>query len=365
MKKLFTLVASLLLAASSYAVTTFTGFEYGKSQTFGQYGGDFKDTENQDFDASKYDYVWLKYSGLTGTCKFICTYNDWKSTESWGETFQDEGASFSAESGVIGIKLNKTSKIVNGNTKTDGKFKGDIYAQHVRQLAVQALSKDGATVTIDAVCFGTTAEYKEAAGISDANHTLHITAETCTNNWDNQLVVNANMPFGGTYTFSGKVKASAPVDLEIWTNDGVSYPNTKTQYGNPGIKATAEWTDFSLQLAPGTASVEGKDVNFDIKQLAIPFGKFAGDIYLDDLKLTDANGNVINGADFEVDFGGWLVNGSAKSELKEDTSVPATIQGVKQKVMLNSGKAYNLNGQLVNRNFKGIVIQNGKKVIKK
>ena len=33
--------------------------------------------------------------------------------------------------------------------------------------------------------------------------------------------------------------------------------------------------------------------------------------------------------------------------------------------LLNSGKVYNLNGQRVDNNYKGVVIVNGKKVIKK
>ena len=85
MKKIFTLTAGILLAANSFAVTEYKGFTTGVPETFGEYGGEYKGANAEyNFDATQYDYVWMKYSDLTGTIKFAVDYCDWKSTETWG-----------------------------------------------------------------------------------------------------------------------------------------------------------------------------------------------------------------------------------------------------------------------------------------
>lgn len=359
MKKIFTFAALFAATLSAQAASDFTGL-VGPSQTFNQYGGNFKDMEGQDFDATAYDYVWIKWSGLTGQCNFIITYNDWKSTESWGETFKDEAVTLASESGVACIKLNKSSKIVNGNAKENGQFKGDIYAKHVRQLAVQATSSDGATITVEEVKFGTADEYKTAAGISEKNHVVKLTADTkAKNHWDYQFGKNVDLPFGGTYHLVGKTKTTVDdAILDVWTDNGVSYPNTKTVYGNPQIKPTKEWSDFDITLAPGKV----EDNEFDIKHISI-ITDIVGDVFFDDLKIVDDKGNELTKEGFEIDYGGWTANG-VKSSLVEEVSDVVSAINAPVKAKLNNGQAYNLMGQKVGKNAKGIFIINGKKVIR-
>ena len=235
----------------------------------------------------------------------------------------------------------------------------------MRQLTIQGTAKTN-TITVEGVYFGTAEEYKQAAGLSANNHVLKISSDqTSAHNYDYQLFINTNLPYAAdaVYTLSGKVKASADKKLSIWTNDGVAYPNTKTQYGNPQIEATTAWTEFSVQLAP--AKLEG-DVTFDIKQLALPLGDFAGDIEFDDLKITDAAGNVITAADFEIDMDGISSTGAIGVKMVEEETVTTGINSAKAAIAApQEGQAFNLNGQAVNLDAKGVIILNGKKIVNK
>ena len=60
-----------------------------------------------------------------------------------------------------------------------------------------------------------------------------------------------------------------------------------------------------------------------------------------------------------------LPEGSSAKALEELFFDDATaIQGISNDALVD-GKAYNLNGQRVDKNYKGVVVVNGKKVIKK
>ena len=358
MKKILSLAVALMATVSMHAVTEFTGFTMGTPQTFAQWAGEFKDVPGEDFDATAYDYVWVKYSGFTGGAQFTCTYNEWKSKQSWGDVFDAASTPISGESGIAAVKLDKTSKYVTGNAATGGLYVGDIYAKHVRQLAVQATGSSGATITIEGVYFGTADEYKAAAGISTKNHVLHLhTAKAGTNSWDYQLVGKTSSPLtvGNTYTMTMKVKCSEAYNVEFWPNNGVAYPDTKTMYLAP-LAATTDWTEVTSTIAP-------KD--YDITTLVYSFGKLDGDLYVDDIKVVDAAGNKLLDGTFDIDYSGWSVNGAATVEMLEQETGSATGIATFNASPVSRNAAYNLQGQRVNSHAKGLILMNGKKYLNK
>jgi endo-1,4-beta-xylanase len=139
-----------------------------------------------------------------------------------------------------------------------------------------------------------------STGTAD-NKVLHIqTTKENANVWDAQLDYNLAVPLqtGKTYTLTMRIKSSAATTLEFWPNDGVAYPNTKTMYLS-GFASTKEWQVLSSTIQP-------KD--FAINQLVFSFGKFAGDVYIDDVTLTadDSETNLIDDKGFDKGvLGNW------------------------------------------------------------
>jgi len=123
------------------------------------WGGKWYNFENElpedNFDASAYDYVWIKFSGNTKRFRFGVTYNEWKSTESWGETFYDNVISIEATEGIAYIELEKKKTYeFGGPDKTASSYAGDTWDKHIRNVFTQ---DDGpeVSVTVEGVWFGT------------------------------------------------------------------------------------------------------------------------------------------------------------------------------------------------------------------
>jgi hypothetical protein len=184
----------------AYGGTWSGGFNYATD------GG--KDWAGQDWSA--YDYVWVKYSGLTGKINFGITYSEFVADhESWGE-FVGESTSMSGTSGIVGIKLDKTSVYVKGTAETDGSFIGDVYAKHIREIWIQSF-ENGSGVTLEELWVGSEAEYMEAIGFDTSkNHMLLFTnGAVKTNLWDYQAKYNFSTPLtkDKKYVFEAIIKA--------------------------------------------------------------------------------------------------------------------------------------------------------------
>ena len=94
MKKILLSVIALFAAVSMNAQTAVNDdpsyFNLDKSSGWGGHWFDLKDADgNLNYDASAYEYAWIKFSGNTGKFRFGLTYSEWKSTEAWGETYFD------------------------------------------------------------------------------------------------------------------------------------------------------------------------------------------------------------------------------------------------------------------------------------
>jgi hypothetical protein len=126
----------------------------------GTWAGDWFEP-GQNYDASEYDYVWIKYSGYTGKINFGITYMEWESTQSWGEVYHSDAVTLNEAAGIAAVKLEKTKTIVNGINNVESEYKGDIYAKHVKNVFLQDQGT-ASKITVEGIYFGTEAAYNAA-----------------------------------------------------------------------------------------------------------------------------------------------------------------------------------------------------------
>jgi hypothetical protein len=166
MKKLFTLIAAALMtigASAAEQVDPGTTLTYGTPVSLsGNWDGRYIQLDGGNSDKSAFDYVWIKYSAVSGgDINFSIEYNEWLKDESWGPSYYSDALMIQGKSGVVGIAVEKTKTYTNGTAKTDGLYKGEIYAKHVRQVSIQDQGS-AAQITVDGIFFGTEAEFKAA-----------------------------------------------------------------------------------------------------------------------------------------------------------------------------------------------------------
>ena len=124
-------------------------------------------TEDMNADVSGYDYLWIDYDGFEGEIQFGIFYSEWQKTESWGEVWYTDQIILTEAAGVFGLPIEKTKVIEKGVGGVDSEYKGDIYAQHGRQVFTQDRGK-ASKINIKGIYFGSEAQYnaaKEASAI--------------------------------------------------------------------------------------------------------------------------------------------------------------------------------------------------------
>ncbi|WP_321517868.1 endo-1,4-beta-xylanase [uncultured Bacteroides sp.] len=132
---------------------------------------------------------------------------------------------------------------------------------------------------------------------SNVEHALHIkTPEAKANIWDWQIynMLPEALTVGQEYTISIRAKATAETDIAFWPNNA---DGSKVQYlSNFSVKK--DWGVSSFKF---TASIP-------IQKLVFSFGKFIGDLYINDVTLTatGSNTNLIANSSFEnADLSKW------------------------------------------------------------
>ena len=273
-------------------------------------------------DMTQFDYVWIKFKNASATPNFGITYDEWTKNESWGPVFAATTTAMDG-TGMVGIKLDKKSVMIHGNAETGGVGIGDVYAQHVQQVTIQGGSA-AASVEVEGIWFGTTAEFVKAGGDvpvrPDAGGSLKM--------WEGELVYNG-------WSVSSTVD---PKYFEVAQVGDIIYCSVKdvTADYNPIFKYQ-DWSDFTdIQ-----ATLAKDETHFE--------GKIATAEALDYLQK---NGLRFQGVGFTL----------TKVELKvPDPSGVNTINVVKA----DNGAIYNVAGQKVNAGYKGLVIKNGKKFVNK
>lgn len=275
-------------------------------------------------DMSSYDYVWIKFSNATGSPNFGITYDEWLSNADWGPVFASTTSEMSG-SGIVGIKIDKKTVMVNGNAETDGVGKGDVYAQHVQQLTIQGQGGE-ASVTVEGIFFGSAAEFVADGGDvpvrPEPGGSLTL--------WEGEMVYDG---WGVSSTVAAKFFEVAEVGDIIYC----SVKDTTADY-NPIFKNINTWADFT-----------------DIQNTLVKDEThFEGTIATEDaLSFLKANGLRFQGLGFTL----------TKVELKIPTG--AAVEGIQADKAQKNGVLYNLAGQRVDASYKGVVIQNGKKMINK
>ena len=273
-------------------------------------------------DMTQFDYVWIKFKNASATPNFGITYDEWTKNESWGPVFAATTTAMDG-TGMVGIKLDKKSVMIHGNAETGGVGIGDVYAQHVQQVTIQGGSA-AASVEVEGIWFGTTAEFVKAGG----DVPVRPEAGGSLTMWEDELVYNG---WGVSSTVDPKYFEVAEVGDIIYC----SVKDVTADY-NPIFKYQ-DWSDFTdIQ-----ATLAKDETHFE--------GKIATAEALDYLQK---NGLRFQGVGFTL----------TKVELKvPDPSGVNTINVVKA----DNGAIYNVAGQKVNAGYKGLVIKNGKKFVVK
>ena len=194
------------------------------------------------------------------------------------------------------------------------------------------------------------------------NHVLVVDNGTAgTNSWDKQCntMLNASMTVGKTYIVKAQIKADNPGECALWPIWTTS-PN-KNQWGGStdvqylaAVNLKSEFDEYTWKFT----------ANYAIDKIQFAFGLIGGKVYFDDVSCVEEGTTtemVING-DFESDdLSKWEVIGynGQKMAIEEFE----TTSGIKQ-ITTNkpqSNVRHNLAGQAVDENYKGIIIQNGRK----
>ena len=402
MKKILLSVIALFAAVSMNAQTKVQAEDgaFDINQPDAQkWGGTWYDFETEgtkgNFYASTYDYVWIKFSGNTGKFRFGITYNEWKSTEAWGETFWDDVKYIEDAEGIVYTKLEKGKTYeFGGPDKAASPYAGDTWDKHIQNVYTQ---DDGAPVNVkvEGIWFGTAAELKAAmtgggeeggeeggseggeeggeepvAGDwgavifngdcegEDAGCLLSKDGNDMENfKWNVKEGVGVDGSKCATVYATGAAANEWDAQFFIYAKDYVFKAGDKFKFSMM-IKADKE-AESSAQahVAPGSYlhwTIIGGPVKFTTEWAEY---KFEGEVpaEADGMQTIAFNLNQDKTLEnnYYFDNISWEVEGA-----------PTAIQKV-QVVKAENGARYNLAGQKVDAAYKGIVIQNGKKFIQK
>ena len=399
MKKILLSVIALFAAVSMNAQTAVNDdpsyFNLDKSSGWGGKWFDLGPDGNLDFDASAYEYAWIKFSGNTGKFRFGLTYSEWKSTEAWGETYFDAMNVITDAEGISFIKLEKEKTYeFGGPDKAASPYAGDTWDKHIRQIWTQDDGEE-VSVTVEGIWFGTAAELKAALGGGSSEGGEEGGSEggeeggeaPAAGDWG-AVIFNGDCEGedagcllskdgNDMDNFKWNVKEGAGVDgskcatvyatgaaenewdaqFFIYAKDYVFKAGDKFKFSMM-IKADKE-AESSAQahVAPGSYlhwTIIGGPVKFTTEWAEY---KFEGEVpaEADGMQTIAFNLNQDKTLEnnYYFDNISWEVEGA-----------PTAIQKI-QVVKAENGARYNLAGQKVDAAYKGIVIQNAKKFIQK
>ncbi len=264
--------------------------------------------------------------------------------DNWGEYTEASNAKIKLAAGVWKIAVDTEGKQVNFIQVEGDEPVGPIEINpNPTEVVVHGLERDDLSDTFDNQTGERTGREEEGG-----------TGET----WDNQffIVANRTLDAGEVTVISFKYKAS------------VAGATSGTQlHGDPGaylhwnaigsFNFTEEWQDFETTLTVPSEGNGMKSIAFNMAEI-----KGACDYYIKDVvwKLEDNTESLINqtGAD---NF--YVKEGAGTTPHIFGTDVDAISNVVADKA--NTSAAYNLAGQRVSNDYKGIVVKNGRKYIVK
>lgn len=322
MKKLFTLVCGLMLAASSFAAETL-GLAFsswgtekcivdGNKLTFLQGWGGAGNWLNH-MDASDYDYLWVTFKDVS--CKF-------KFCVEFGTKEVPDKVELEAVSGtkIVGIKL------------------PDAFSNDVKQFWIQG--EEVGTIEVEAAYVGYDDEYEEALAGNKPTSTKLTMSGFNSSGWNSEYDASTH-----TITIVGN-------DAENVTNGGGGWWLDKVDY-----------SDFEQLVVNFSATEAGKFVVEYNNGTSTEVEFEAGENQTLSVDLNETGKSSVKQVYFTGEKG-------AKYTLLADVVIAtkayiaAGVSSVRADVVSNANaKIYNLAGQQVGKSYKGIVIKNGKKVI--
>lgn len=339
MKKLFTLVVAAFAALSVSAkedidissiatdnVVTFTGQWQWKGINYGSTDGATGETTYAD--KSAFDYVVFEYSA--GTCaevNLIAQYEKDGTTGQYGANYytSTETSTVFPAGGILAVKLDAAhSKTMNA-------------------VALQNRNTAGA-ITIKAAYFASEAEYEEAKAAADKiEKAFDVDATGGTHElkakdwgWDSKWLDKDVSAFNTLVFEVASVEGHGKITVEGKLPDGA---DAKFEQDLP---ASTEAKTYMVDI-----SKWGKLSQYAYQNLNKPDGEQYG---VDDIEVTKIVVTKV-----------YLTNKTVE-ELNTGTNISSAI--VASKVNTNA-PIYNLAGQKVNKSYKGVVIQNGKKFVQK
>lgn len=340
MKKLFTLVVAAFAALSVSAkedidissiatdnVVTFAGTWSWKGINYGS--TDETTGETTYADKSAFEYIVFEYT--TGTCadvNLIAQYEPDGTTGQWGANYytSTEICNVNPAGGILAVKLDAThSKTLNA-------------------VALQNRNTAGA-ITIKAAYFASEAEYAEAKAAADK---IEKTVDIDATGGSHELKAK---DWGWDSKWLDKdVSAFNTLVFEVASVEGHGQITVQGTLAADGAKA-----EFNQDLP---ASTEAKTYMVDISK----WGKLSQYAYQN---LNKPDGEQYGKDDIEVTkivVTKVYLTSKTVEELTTGTGISSTV--VASKVNANA-PIYNLAGQKVNKSYKGVVIQNGKKFVQK
>lgn len=340
MKKLFTLVVAAFAALSVSAkedidissiatdnVVTFAGQWQWKGINYGS--TDEATGETTYADKSAFEYIVFEYT--TGTCADVnltAQYEKDGTTGQYGANYYSstETCNIFPTGGILAVKLD---------------------AAHSKTLNAVALQNRGTAgaITIKAAYFASEAEYAEAKAAADK---IEKTVDIDATGGSHELKAK---DWGWDSKWLDKdVSAFNTLVFEVASVEGHGQITVQGTLAADGAKA-----EFNQDLP---ASTEAKTYMVDISK----WGKLSQYAYQN---LNKPDGEQYGKDDIEVTkivVTKVYLTSKTVEELTTGTGISSTV--VASKVNANA-PIYNLAGQKVNKSYKGVVIQNGKKFVQK
>ena len=370
MKKLFTLIVAVFAALSMNAAVEVGNetFSYGKTITLnGGWQGRYHNLTNDfNFDASAYDYVWIQVENFSGKVNFSLAYNEWTGHETWGDVFETASKTIEGVTGgVFGIEIEKNKKYVVGDTAIKGKFIGDTYDKHLRQVSIQDQGV-ASSLTVVGVWLGTKAEYE--AALAGNKPTIDPIKELDPKKADGGW---GKKKFTG-FTQVGVInEKDAAIGWWLGGTDASNYDNFVIELENVKIpESTDEGTGESnkyaqlfvqYQYETGEVDDKGNPIRQDFNE-KFPFDQEGSVTVVAPLNAqykSYVSQIVVQGS---VGLTFKIVKAYFATEEKTPTGISNAVVATKSNP---NAPIYNLAGQKVSKAYKGVVIQNGKKFVQK
>lgn len=339
MKKLFTLVVAAFAALSVSAkedidissiatdnVVTFAGTWSWKGINYGS--TDETTGETTYADKSAFEYIVFEYT--TGTCadvNLIAQYEPDGTTGQYGANYytSTETCNVYPAGGILAVKLDAThSKTLNA-------------------VALQNRGTAGA-ITVKAAYFASDAEYAEAKAAADKiEKAVDVDATGGTHElkakdwgWDSKWLDKDVSVFNTLVFEVASVEGHGQIVVQGTLADGA-----KAEF-NQDLPASTEAKTYMVDI-----SKWGKLTQYAYQNLNKPDGEQYGK---DDIEAT------------KIVITKVYLTSKTVEELTTGTNLSSAV--VASKVNANA-PIYNLAGQKVNKSYKGVVIQNGKKFVQK